>query len=65
MQELMKVVNIGVARDQSSGISKSPGTGIMQFLSDSIREMQELIAMGASKKVPTVNFCKVFFCLKK
>ena len=54
---LMKVVNIGVAKDQSSGISKSPGTGIMQFLSDSIREMQELITMGG-EHISTLNELK-------
>ena len=43
---LMKVVNIGIAKEQKSGIGKSPGTGVVQFLEDKREEMHHLCQMG-------------------
>ena len=48
---LMKVINVGIAKDEKSGIGKSPGTGVMQFLEDKCQEMLDLYDMGDQEGV--------------
>ena len=48
---LMKVMNVGIAKDEISGIGKSPGTGVIQFLEDRCQEMLELSDMGEREGV--------------
>jgi len=43
---LLQVVNIGIAKGEQSGIGKSSGTGVAEFLVDQIMQMQQLGDMG-------------------